>query len=178
MSEVALETLLCRRCGAPLQVGPGAKFVTCGHCGSSLRVERSESAAWTELTERTERLEEKVERMDRRSELADLDREWERTRKSLMIRGKGVRESEPSVFGGVMVLAIGVVGAIFAASMGAQAGFPALVGIGFPLAFAGFGIFAAVSQFANAAKWREAERRYRRRRAELELDRGEPGECR
>ncbi|QDT13991.1 alpha/beta hydrolase family protein [Alienimonas californiensis] len=176
MSEVALETLLCRRCGAPLQVGGEAKFVTCRHCGSSLRVERSESAAWTELTERTEQLEAKVERLDRRTERADLDREWDRTRQSLMVRGKGGRESEPSAVGGVIVLTVGVMGAVFAATMSAGAGFPTIVKLGFPALFAGVGLFTAANQFAKAAKWREAERRYRRRRAELELERGEPGE--
>ena len=171
MPEVAVESLVCQRCGAPLEVGRGAAFVTCAHCGTPLRVVRSDSAAWTELagelTERTDRIEAKVDRLDRRSELADLDRDWDRTRQSLMVRGKHGREKEPSVVGGVIAGAVGLAGAAFAATMSAGAGFPTIVKIGFPLVFAGVGLYAAYHNLSKADRWRREERRYRRRRAEL-----------
>ena len=171
MPEVAVESLLCHHCGAPLEVGRGAAFVTCAHCGTPLRVVRSDSAAWTELvgelTQRTDRIEAKVDRLDRRSALADLDRDWDRTRQSLMVRGKHGREKEPSVIGGVIAGAVGLGGAIFASAMSAGAGFPTIVKICFPLAFAAIGLYAAFNQLSKADRWRREERRYRRRRAEL-----------
>ncbi|NNJ26063.1 zinc ribbon domain-containing protein [Alienimonas chondri] len=171
MPEVAVESLLCQHCGAPLKVGRGAAFVTCAHCGASLRVVRSDSAAWTELagelTERADRIEAKVDRLDRRTELADLDREWDRTRESLMVQGKHGHTSEPSVVGGVISGAVGLFGAAFALIVSAGAGFPAIIKIGFPIVFAGIGLFAAFSILSKADRWRREERRYRRRRAEL-----------
>ena len=57
-----LETLSCNNCGAPLEVPPGANFVTCAHCGSRLAIKRTDNASYTEVLDqigqRTERMSE------------------------------------------------------------------------------------------------------------------------
>ena len=47
-----LISVSCNHCGAPLEVPPGANYVTCAHCGSRLAVKRTGSAVYTELLER------------------------------------------------------------------------------------------------------------------------------
>ena len=42
------EGITCGNCGAPLQVPPGVRFITCNHCHTSLAVHRSETATYTE----------------------------------------------------------------------------------------------------------------------------------
>ena len=158
---------VCTHCGAPLEVDASARRVTCGHCGSHLEVKRTASAAWTELADRTDRIERTVDRLDRRAELAELDREWERTRRSLMVRGRGGAETEPSALGGVLAGAIGLGGAAFTALVTANSPFPGVMKWGVPLAFAAVGAFSAWNVLTKAAKWRRAEADYRRRRAEL-----------
>ena len=79
--------LSCDRCGAPLAVGGGARYATCAHCGSRLRVARSATAAWTEvlddIADRAGRIEAKVDALARRPALEALEREWGRTRRTL-----------------------------------------------------------------------------------------------
>ena len=180
--STALESLLCQHCGAPLQIGPGAEYVTCTHCGTPLRVRRTDSAAWTEIAEdadpdRSDRrfpiggpaesLEARVDRLDRRAEAAALDRQWDRTRESFMVWGRHGVKYEPTKLRAAGVGGFGVFGGIVSAVMLSATGAPGAVAVGFPLLFAGVGLFGAFRTFQYAERLRQQERRYRRRRREL-----------
>lgn len=100
------QELLCDACGAPLEVGPKARFVTCGYCDARLRVKHSESAAWTEKVERIAKKQKTLEKRQRRmaakqrrlerelavsklrDDLEELEREWDREREGYMVRQK------------------------------------------------------------------------------------------
>ena len=160
--------VVCDRCGAGLDVPPTANFAVCAHCGSRLRIKRSASAAWTELAATAGRIERAVNRLDRRAALADLDREWDRTRQSLMVRGKEGRESPPSRWGAAAFAAFAVAWAAFAGFVVGHFPFPAMIRVGFPLVGLVGGLAAAANVFHKAAQWEAAEADYRRRRADLE----------
>ena len=167
---VSSSAVVCDHCGAPLDVPPGVSFAVCAHCGSRLRVKRSASAAWTELAETAGRIEKTVDRLDRRTALADLDREWDRTRQSLLVRGKDGATSEPAVWKAAAVAVAAVAFAGFAAAFVRAAPFPRAVQVVFPLFPLVGGLFAAGTIYVKARKWEAAEADYRRRRAELERD--------
>ena len=169
---VSSSAVVCDHCGAPLDVPPGTNFAVCAHCGSRLRIKRSASAAWTELADVAGRIEKTVDRLDRRAALADLDREWDRTRGELMVRGKHGRTSAPSKWGAVAFAAFAVAWAASASFIMSDAPAPAVIRVGFPLVGLIGGLAAAVSVYRKSAKWEAAEADYRRRRAELERDAG------
>ena len=163
---VSSSAVVCDHCGAPLDVPPGVNFAVCAHCGSRLRIERSATAAWTELAETAGRIEKTVDRLDRRAALADLDREWDRTRQELMVRGKDGDVSVPSKW----TAALAGVWWMFADFVVRDSPFPAAIRVGFPLVGLVGGLFGAVSIYRKSVRWTAAEADYRRRRAELERD--------
>ena len=160
-----LTSISCGNCGAPLQVPPAARFVTCNHCRSQLAVKHSDTVTYTEkleeLDERTEELQEEVERLRYQSELARIDRDWEREKEQYMITDKNGRRREPSEIGSILggVVAVGF-GIFWMAMASSQAGGLALFGIVFIL----FGIGASIYGYVRAQDFRRAERAYRRRR--------------
>ena len=85
-----LSSVACNNCGAPLQVPEDVQFVTCRHCQSSLAIKHTESATYTEKLEqidaRTERMEDQIESLTLEAELARLERDWSRKRKSTWLR--------------------------------------------------------------------------------------------
>jgi len=99
------------------------------------------------------------------NEVAQLDREWELERKNYLGTGKGGEYIPTEGAGIVGALVVGVFGTawtIGAASMGAPAIFP-LFGIVFVL----LGVGSCLNDVGKAGKYREAETRYKQRRAEL-----------
>ena len=94
------EELLCDGCGAPLDVGTKARFVTCGFCGARLRVKHSETAGWTEKVEeiakRQDRMDKKQRELERqlkinqlKDELSDLERAFDTECEQYMARMRG-----------------------------------------------------------------------------------------
>ena len=85
-----LITVSCNQCAAPLEVSATSRFVTCSICQSRLEVHRSESAVFTEvldqLNQRTEAIGRDVSVIRKQDELAQLDREWDETRKNKFAR--------------------------------------------------------------------------------------------
>ena len=120
-----LLSLACGHCGAPLEVPDGTRFVTCGYCSSKLEVHRSGGAIYTEVLEalqkRTEEIAGDVEILKLQNELERIDREWQSTRESCMIRGKDGGLSEPSpvagTIAGVIAIGFGIGWIVVAASM-------------------------------------------------------------
>ncbi|QDT13989.1 hypothetical protein [Alienimonas californiensis] len=180
MSAVA-ESLLCDRCGAPLTVGPRARFVTCTHCGARLSVHRSDSAAWTETLEEvaaaTGRIEAKLDALHRRPQLDALEQEWERMQDELGVPVRLGRRRPPTAkdashmalgFQTLAVLTFGAI-AIGAALKGEGGAF--LFGL---LWASGVGALmwclawlAQRGGIERVQRYEAAERDYRRRRAEL-----------
>ena len=162
----------CGRCGAAVAVGRRAAAVTCDRCGADLRVKRSTSGVWTEPTGPPDR---PPARPDRGARLAALDREWERERAALVVRGPGGREAEPSALRAALLAAVGLGGAAAALVMATGAGFPAVVRVGVPLLFAAVGVANAAGVLAKAVRWEAGRRRYEAGRAAL-ADDGRPGD--
>jgi DNA-directed RNA polymerase subunit RPC12/RpoP len=173
---VEIVPLNCNNCGATLDVGPQTNFVTCTHCGARLAVKRTATSAYTEILEKidqkTDAIAAQLAEIARHNELERLDREWERERASLLVRGKHGQRHVPTdavavvTAGGAAVFGVFWIGA--AASIGAPS-FMFLMG-GMVVVLA---IGMAVWQVGAARRYREAQARYERRRAAL-LEAGKP----
>lgn len=124
------------------------------------------------LNETTENLKEQVSRLTNQQELADLERQWDRKRESLMISDKHGRKHVPnsasSTIGGMVVVVFGGIWTIGAISMASQSPFGSakLFPI-FGLAFIAFGIFGIIHTNTKAGEYQRAESDYRRKRAKL-----------
>jgi hypothetical protein len=164
----------CNGCGAPLNVGPNTRFVTCVQCGARLAVVRSESSAYTEMLEqldkKTDAIAEQLAEIQRHNEVERIDREWELEKQQWMTVGKDGSKSEPnadaSMFGAVIMVVFGILWMMFAAGIGGGAF--ALFG----LLFIGAAVFMGRTGVEKAKSFEAAEARWRKRRAEaMEADR-------
>lgn len=168
-------SLTCNHCGAPLSVPEGTRFVTCQFCSSQLEIHQSGNAIYTEVLQaidkRTAEMAADLGTIKRQNELEQLDREWERTRADLLIRGKNGETSVPTRAGGLAGLVLGIPFGIFwicgAASMGAP-WFITLFGVVATVLICG----SSVSTFFSAGRYSQlaAEHDERRRRLLRELE--------
>lgn len=170
----------CNHCGAALDVGPGARFATCGYCGSRLEIHRTVSAVYTEvldrLDQRTEQIAEDVDALRRHAELEALDREWQLRREGMMTKGKDGKLHRPTaavgLIGAVVMGAFGLLWTIVAGGIAGTAS-----GMGAPSVFMVFPLFGVVfivaavgtgiSTVVKAGEYQRAEEAYQKRRAEL-----------
>lgn len=185
-----IEKIACNACGAPLEVLESTRFATCHHCGSQLRVQRTGTATFTEAIEKLEavtgRLEQRVDRLSTQNELAALDREWQIERENYFVSSKHRGRHLPTKSG---ALAGGIFGGAFALFWTAMAftmtsampnfGPFGLMQFLFPLF--GIGFFVVIvwnsfSAFGKADRYEQSQRRYRKRRLELEAE-GKPTDC-
>lgn len=180
-----LEKLTCNCCGAPIEVPSLTNFVTCNHCSTQLTVKRTENATFTQkldqLSEKTEQLSAQVAQLSSHSDLAALDREWELERENYMVSGKNGHRHLPTelgaVGGGIMITLFGCFWTAMAFGITSSApdfGPFSVAKVMFPLfgvIFVLGGIGSSVWSFRKAGDFREAQRRYERRRQEL-LDKG------
>ena len=94
-----LQAVSCGNCGASLNLPDGVAFVTCRHCGSALRVQHTESVAFTEvletLKEQSSRIAQNTEAIQIQNEISLLDQEWSSQSAGLMVQGKDGRSSVP-----------------------------------------------------------------------------------
>jgi Flp pilus assembly protein TadB len=117
--------VLCDRCGAPLEIGARARFVTCGYCKARLKVEHSDSARWTRAVEelqtgqqriagRQRRLAAKLRVVETQNELEALDRRWEKRREPFMTRAKNgalmspIEQQQNALFATIVMLVVAV----------------------------------------------------------------------
>lgn len=111
-------------------------------------------------------LQREVRRLQVQDEIAQLDREWERERQTLMMRGRYGSSFVPTQGGSLSVAIIacaaGLLLLIFGASVPHTGSFT-LFGVAGVLV----GIAYGVSGTAKADAYRQAARRYQQRRAEL-----------
>ena len=164
-----LLSISCNQCGAPLEVPTDVKFVTCQFCESQLQVHRTENSAYTEVLEaleqKTNEIASDVAHLKLQSELQNLDRDWERKRKSFMVKGENGHLSIPSKTSSIVGAVVGVGFGIFWIAMVSSMG-----GGGFALfgvLFIGVSIFASGHAFSKADAFEKAKRRYRRKRLDL-----------
>ncbi len=158
--------LLCNNCGAPLAVPDTARYATCAHCGSRLAIQRSESAAWTEVAEKiaddTGRINEGVTLLTLQAELERLDREWEMQQGQAPSRRRrnGKPESALGAFFG-LIIPLFVLYMIFGKGEVA----PSIVLV--VILMIGGVVAARTGAFARFLGSGLTESDYRRRRAEL-----------
>jgi hypothetical protein len=159
--------LTCNHCGAPLQAPEGTRFLTCQFCSSSLEVQHSGNAVYTQvldtLDQRTTAMANDIDEIKRQNELELLDRQWEREREEYLVRGKFGRTSVPSTTGSLIAMTIGVVVGIvwigMAVSFGAPFFFP-LFGVLFIMIV----VLGSAGNVSKATRYRAREAEYERRR--------------
>ncbi len=153
-------SLACNNCGAPLDVPVKTRFLTCNFCDAKLEVQRNESASFTAVLESVNELRSDVQELKLKSELEQVDRDWERERGELLVTDKHGRSSVPSgihLVGVVVAVAFGVFWTIFAANM---APFMAIFGILFVVV----AVINGVSLQRKAALYRERKQSWEERR--------------
>ena len=168
-----VESVSCNNCGAPLEVGAGTNYVTCGHCGSRLAVRRTGSSAYTELLEeidqKTDVMARQLAELRHHAELERIDREWEQERRGFLTTDKRGNTHEPTTAGailvGVVFVGFGLFFAVTSWNMRAPCLFP-VVGLG----FAGLGAYFVIAGPAKAKEYQRAQEAYRRRRAAVTPD--------
>ena len=170
-----VESLTCNKCGAPLDVPATVDFLSCGHCGSRLVVNRTGNAHYTEtieqLSKRAERMEEDIDRLALENDLEKLEREWQQEREQYMVRGKDGSLSEPGnalvsniaigAFGGLLLLLTIMYFAPWDFASG-----PLWLGV---LVFAGFIAWSIFDAKRKLARYEAAMQEYERRKSEIML---------
>jgi hypothetical protein len=114
---VKLTPVSCNNCGAPLEVADSTRFVTCAHCNSCLRVERTGNAVFTEMLEeleartgqveaRTQQVEWSLKALRLKEEIEQLDRD--RYEQDKVLKQQGDQFVPMAILGGVALLVIGL----------------------------------------------------------------------
>jgi len=171
-----LETLNCNECGALIQVPAVARYVTCNRCGAHLVVQRTGVATYTETTRKppeagvhdlaVREMAGRLEQLEHESELARIDREWDRERERYMVLSRYGRRYVPSAAAAVVMGVLGIGFGLFWTVMTLN------VGGGLGGAFSPFGVLfvclaagLSVHQFNKARRYQAAYEAYQRRRA-------------
>ncbi len=174
-----LEPISCGSCGASLDVPKGVQFVNCRHCGSALKVQRTESASFTEvmqtLQEQSARIAGNTEVLRIQNEISLLDQEWEQQSARLMIRGKHGNTSVPGKTSSIVMGFIGTIFGIFWTSLAATNGAP-LFFVGFGVIFTGMIVVMSIVNFLKAIQYQQLEAEHERKRTHLKQRLRSPGE--
>jgi len=117
---MALLSVRCNHCGAPIEVGESTRFATCQFCNSQLQVTQTASSAYTEvvqqIAEQNTRMMGNLRVIEVQNELERLDREWGEERCHYYIKGKDGHKHRPSTLGGIIGFVIAAVAAVIAIS--------------------------------------------------------------
>ena len=171
----------CNHCGATLEVDENTRFVTCKYCHSSLAIQSTGTAVFTQVLEKLEaqtgQIAGNLKVIARQNELEQLDREWNLTREDLRVNGWKPPRELPIAVGGAGGMAVGIGGGlawtIFAAYLKAPH-FLVMVGV-FLMGFGGFaGLGCVVKFFELDSKRAEYEGRRRQMVAEIEAEKCRP----
>lgn len=165
-----LVSVTCNNCGAPLEIPPATRFVTCGFCSSRLEVHHSGSALYThvleQLKEQTRQIAVDVEVLKRQNELEQLDREWMMERERFQSRSRDGRYHVPTVTGSVVGAAIAVGFAIFWIAMASAMRAPTPFVL-FGILFVGVAIVGGIVGVTKATSYQQCKKRYEQRRREV-----------
>ncbi|MDZ4686680.1 MAG: hypothetical protein SH850_16535 [Planctomycetaceae bacterium] len=164
-----LERIACGSCGANLDVPDGVQFVTCRHCGSALKVARTDSVAFTEvlqtLKEQSARIADNTDVLRLQNEISLLDQEWERKSAVFMKPGKHGRVSTPDK---TSAIAVGLVAIVFGGVWTGVAGTLSLPMALFGLLFIGVGVWSSFCAYDNAGKYESLQAEHDRKRQDLQ----------
>jgi hypothetical protein len=129
-------SILCQRCGAPLQIADeGVRFVTCAHCSTPLEIVREQTQAHSRILEQIQAATTDNSKTLRlialQNELERMDREWEENEDLFRGSRLSLHEKSNNV---LMTLVIGA-GSIFSVCFAMAGGnsswfFIALAGAG------------------------------------------------
>lgn len=165
-------SVTCNHCGAPLEVGANARFVTCKFCNSQLEVKRSDSAIFTEeisrIAQNTQQMAGSLEIIELQNEIERLDREWMAGNPvSFDQHGRPTTQTSPggAVFGLMFTIFFAIVAfsmAGFAASSGAP-GIFALVPVGMGI----FALAAGIMGLGKASQYQSRKSDYEQQRAAM-----------
>jgi len=149
-----VHSVLCNHCGAPLDIKPRTRYLSCAYCGTHLTVSRSGNALYTEILEEvqeeTRALRRDIDKLKMHQELEDLDTQWKIQRKHYRVKQKDGTYRIPTkydaMFGGGFMAVFGVIWIFATIQMGA------------PFFFSMFGVpFVAFSLFIGFRGMRQAE---------------------
>ncbi len=165
-----LQRLTCDACGANLDVPDGVQFVNCRHCGASLQVQRTESVVYTKvleaIQENTDRVRQNTELLRLQGQLAQLDRDWDRVSKSLMMQGKHGGSYVPTrtsaVVMGTVMPGFGLFWLVATTNAGAPAFFS-----GFGVLVIGLAVCMSIWTFVKACEYNDCQARYEQERSAL-----------
>lgn len=165
-------SVCCNHCGAPLNVGANARFVTCTFCNTQLEVKRSESAVFTEeitrIAENTRQMAGSLEIIELQNEIERLDREWSAGHP--VSSDEHGRPTTPTSTGGaVFGLMFSIFFALVTFSMAGIASSFGAPGI-FTLVPVGMGIFAltaGIMGLGKANQYQSNKSIYEQQRAEM-----------
>lgn len=146
------------------------RFVTCNYCAAKLEVVHGESVTHTRQLDRieqtTSQLASNLKVIELQNEIERLDREWDRDREGMLVRGKHGSVSEPSAAGALVGGVIAVIFGIFWVAMAAGSGAPGLFPL-FGLVFIGVAVFSIIRGTSKADRFQRSRGSYETRRAEL-----------
>ena len=162
----------CNHCGAPLDVGANARFVTCKFCNSQLEVKRSESAVFTEeitrIADNTQQMAGSLEVIELQNEIERLDREWV-AGNPVSFDKHGRPSTQTSHSGAMLGLMFTIFFAIVCFAMAAFVSSSPAPGI-FALVPVGMGIFAlagGIMGISRANQYQLRKSDYEQRRAAM-----------
>jgi uncharacterized Zn finger protein (UPF0148 family) len=174
--RVKLTAVSCENCGAPLKVREDARFVTCAHCETQLKIDRTEGAVSTiVLEEKVAELADDVDELRVEAAVARLDREWAEERERAMIRTRDGTLVVPLERNGTTSIYLAIVGALAFCGMGWwMLSLPGRHSDAAPMMLLAFAVLIGVVGVSSgnrvirqARAYSAAEERYRERRERL-----------
>jgi hypothetical protein len=161
-------SIRCNSCGAPLEAGAQARYITCKFCNSQLEIKRTASSVFTEeiskIARTTERMAENLEAIKLQNEIEMLDRESAAAAMSQVAQKGGGGKS-----GGVLALGFCIFFAIVCFGMASGVGGHGAPGM-FTLIPVGMGILGliiGITVFNQSRKVAEQQNTLQQRRDEL-----------
>lgn len=149
-----LLALNCNECGASIEVSEQAKFVTCGFCSTRLRVQHTDTSAFTEALEE---MASDLDEIRRDVAITRLDQEWMQERQKHLVQNSDGSTSAPTIGSGIVTLVLATaIGSFFVSQAGA---------VGFLVI--GFGVIAFAGQALKASNYQDALQAYESQRKEL-----------
>lgn len=97
--------LNCNQCGAALEVSRKANFVTCGFCSARLRIQHTDSSAFTDVIDEVSS---SLESIKRDTKITRLDQEWMMKRERYQVRRKNGSTTMPSEGGAILIMVVGL----------------------------------------------------------------------
>ncbi|MEO0472915.1 MAG: hypothetical protein AAF206_25080 [Bacteroidota bacterium] len=168
-----IQSVNCNHCGGPLTIPENTNFLTCGYCGTSLKVERSGQAIFTSILEkvdrRTKKLARDVDSIKLHMELDQLERQWEAGKEDFMVKtdhGKELANSSNAVSIGLGGILGGIIICYMAADFFSD-GISIFMGV-IGIFLIGYGIYSFFDTADKARRYRQKKHLVDMQRQELE----------